>query len=472
MSAIEDTRPLRAVPAGSNGNGRANGHAHTNGHRTARVPPSDTGAEKDLLGAILLNPQALDEVMTILRPGDFYKPAHQHIYTAMLDLVGLGEPIDVRTVPDALARAGVLDQCGGHAGITDLIVDVPFSKHLERYAHIVKSHATRRGLISIAGEITEMGYDQTEDIDRVLDRAEQMLYDLGDSATEAGHAEVMATVLHTWIDELDRRLTQSEENTVRTGLADLDDKLTGLKPGQLLTVCGRPGSGKSIFGIQCGTYISAHHQRPALVVSAEMPTEEIVDRIVAAEGRIDNQRIRTGHLGDQDWTKITNTVSRFANVPLYLYDAPAATLASIRAEIRRVTAKTGPLGIIVVDYLQLLTTAGKAENRQVEVAELSRGLKRLARDLRVPVLALAQVNRNLENRADKRPTLADLRESGAIEADSDVVIGVYRDEMYNPDSADVGTAELIILKQRGGPTGTVRVAYLAHFGKFTNMARV
>lgn len=461
-----ETRPLRVVPPPSNGNG------HTNGkHPPGRVPPHDLGAERDLLGAILLSPRALDATLGILQPEDFYRPAHTHIYTACLELASAGEPIDARTVTDRLARTGLGDHTGGIEQMTQLIAETTSTRNADRYAHIVRDHATRRRLIAAAAEISELGYHAGGDLDTILDQAEQMLYRIGDTAVTI-HAELLSDAVQQWLDTLEQRRSDTR-TAVNTGLADLDEKLSGYRPGQLITACGRPGSGKSLFGVQCGYHVADTKRQPVLIVSAEMPIEELVDRIIASNASVDNQRIRSGNLDENsDWARISGAVSRLYGVPLYLYDAPNATLAAIRAETRRVTAKAGPLALIVVDYLQLLTTAARSENRQVEVAELSRGLKRLARDLRVPVLALAQVNRNLENRADKRPTLADLRESGAIEADSDVVIGVYRDEMYRHDSPDRGTAELIVLKQRAGPTGTVQVAYLAHYGRFANMARV
>ena len=452
--------------------GRHNGNGNGKAAKPSRIPPHDLGAEKDLLGALLLAPQELDQVIGVTGPDDFYKPAHGHIYTAVLRLAETGEPVDVRTVTDSLATTGTLELAGGYTTITDLLIDVPATKNARRYAQIIRSHATRRRLIAIAGEIAEMGYNQTEELDQAIDRSEQLLYNLGDTIGDAAHAEILSDALDAWMAAVERRSENDDTASILTGLHDLDRYLTGFKPGQLITVCGRPGSGKSLFGVQCGYRIADQYRRPVLVVSAEMATEEIVDRIVAAEGRIDNQKLRRGlPEADPDWMRISQVMARAAGVPLFLYDAPNATLASIRAEIRRVTAKAGTLGMVVVDYLQLLNTV-RSENRQTEVAELSRGMKRLARDMRVPVVSLAQLNRNLENRADKRPTLADLRESGAIENDSDVVLGVYRDEMYSPESADRGTAELIILKQRGGPTGTVRVAFLGHYSKFENMARM
>lgn len=480
MTDVVDMRPDTAH-ANGNGNGKAhtNGKAHGNGLRPVdevranpkpRTPPHNLDAERSLLGAMLLSPAAIGAAVEICTVDSFYKPAHGHIFDAIVSLYTAGEPSDPVTVSERLARTGLVE--GGLAALVDLQTDTPATSHAPRYAADIHEAALLRRLIAVGGEIAELGYARP-DAEAALDQAEQMLFDLTDRAATAGRAEVLGNTLDPWLAELERRYNGECAQAYPTGLIDLDERLGGgLRPGQMVTVGGRPGSGKSIFGVQVGYHLAASQQKPSLIVSAEMPTEELVERLVASEARVGNQALRTGRLSQADWQKISESIPALSSCPLYIYDAPGATLASIRAEVRRVAAATGAHPTVVVDYVQLLTTAGKAENRQVEVDTLARGLKVLARDLKVPVIALCQLNRNLENRSDKRPVLGDLRESGGIENHSDIVIGVYRDEMYNPGSKDAGTAELIILKQRGGPIGTVRVAFLAHYGKFATMARM
>lgn len=441
--------------------------------QAGRVPPHDLGAERDLLGAIMISPRVLDNIIGVVRPDDFYKPAHGHIYTAIVELAGAGEPVDTRTVTETLTRTKLLDAVGGAATLGQMMADVPSTTSAGRYARIVRDLASHRQLIAVAGEIAEMGYNPAGNFGTALDRAEQLLYEIGDKTSLDGNAEKLADVLTAWVEAVDRRQQEGPQGTP-TGLIELDALLGGgLRPGQLYTVAARPAMGKSLFGVQVSHHAAHFHDVPSLLVSAEMPTEELLDRLVAAHARVDNQRIRTGRLNETDWPRISEAVARLGSDPMWIYDASDITLASIRAQVRRVTsAARRPIGLLVVDYLQLLTTASRTENRQLEVDALARGLKVLARSLDVPVLALSQVNRNVESRADKRPMLADLRESGGIEAHSDGVIALYRDELYNPDTADAGTAELIVLKQRGGPIGTVHVAYLAAYGIFANMARV
>lgn len=456
-------RPLRAVP-----NSGAQPAA-----RGSRLPPHDLGAERDLLGAMMLSPRALDVAVAVVRPDDFYKPGHGHIYQAIIDLAAAGEPVDVRTVTDNLTANGFLDQAGGVTALADMIAGVPATGHAGRYARIVRDHSTRRRLIGIAGDIADMGYDAADSVADALDRAEQLLYTLADTGTSEKVAVKLSDAAHQWIDQLDSRHADGPTGTP-TGIVDLDEMLGGgVRPSELHFIAARPAMGKTQVGVQIAYHAAAVQGVPSLYVSAEMPTEQIMDRIVAAQGRISTTALRTGRLNDTDWQKVSGVMSQFSGVPLWIYDSPEVTLASIRSQVRRATSEGHrPIGLIVVDYLQLLSSAGRSENRQMEVDTLARGLKLLARSLNVAIIALCQVNRNVESRADKRPMLADLRESGGIEAHGDGVIAIYRDEVYNTDSPHAGTAELIILKQRNGPIGTVQVAYLGTYGIFANMARM
>lgn len=459
-----DTRPLRAVPP-PNGNSQP---------RPGRVPPHDLEAERAFLGAILLNRKALDQTLGQITPDDFYKPGHGHIYHHATRLAATGDPVDAVTLRDSLTTAGLLDTVGGFEGIVALTADTPSTSNADRYARIVTGYSTLRQLITAANEITEMGYTAgIHDLPDVIDRAEQILYRIGDTTATTGDAELLGTAVTGWLTQLEHRYEHGIQG-IPTGLTDLDSILGGgLHNGQLCFAGARPAMGKSVLGLQVAYHVAASTQTPTLLVSAEMPTPELIDRLAAAKARVDNQRIRTGQLVEADWPKISAAVGQFGQVPLHIYDAPGATLPAVRAQARRITAAAGqPVSLIVVDYLQLLTSPDSSENRQIEVDRLARGLKVMARDLNIPILCLAQVNRNVETRADKRPMLADLRESGGVEAHGDIVIAIYRDEIYHKNSADTGTAELIVLKHRGGRTGTVNVGFLAHFGIFADLARV
>lgn len=469
MTATE-TQVLKVSPPSPNGNGK--NHAGSGGSTPARVPPQNLDAERSFLGAIILSPKALNETVPLVEPEDFYRPAHGHLYAAIQDLASRSEPVDSTTLAETLQRRSLFETVGGHPAIAELIDQTPSTSNAERYARIVAQKATLRRLIAAGGEIIEMGYEMREDVEIIQDLAEQKLYEVNDRRRSVNHAVKLGDALPGWLDTVEARAASDGLTGTASGLIELDEKLTGFRPGQLIVICARPAMGKSALGGQFAFHVAHELRLPALLSSIEMSMDELLDRIVAAHARVSNQRIRTGRLRDNDWPRISDAIGTAADIPLYLHDAPGATLAMLRSEVRRVTAVAGTLALVVVDYLQLLTSTAKAENRQVEVAEISAGLKRMARELEVPVIALAQLNRNLENRADKRPTLADLRESGAIENDADVVIGIYRDDYYRPDSNDRGVAELIILKQRNGPVGLVQVAWLDQYGVFANMARV
>lgn len=435
--------------------------------------PHDLDAERSLLCAMIINPRALEAVIGSVTATDFYRPAHADVHEAIFALATRGDPVDTLTLAVELKARGAYERIEGDRLIADILIDADgITSHAESYARIVTDHAHRRRMAHAGNEIRLLAVDTSVTVTSLLDQAEHTLFTAADTSRgEARHAESLEQGLSDWLDRLEDRYSNGEPN-VTSGLFDLDAMLTGFRPGQLITVAGRPGMGKSLLGTQIAVHAAKEHNKPVLFVSVEMSAAELHDRIISSQAAVDLQHVRTGKLLESDWPKLSIAVGNAAGYPLHILDHPTATLAVIRSEARRVAASAGPLGLIVVDYLQLLTASGSKENRQVEVSELSSGLKRLARDLEVPVIALAQLNRGLENRADKHPTLADLRESGAIENDSDVVIAVYRDEYYNPDSVDRGTAELVVLKQRNGPTGTVHVAYLAAWGQFRNMLRV
>ena len=406
-----------------------------------------------------------------METSDFYKPAHAHIYDAVMALYGVGEPVDPVTVADELRRADLLDLIGGRSALLRLQAETPASANASHYAKIVNELALLRRLIGIAGDIAEMGYDDSGEVSETLDRAESMVFEVAERRVSDSMIGVSDALQHT-LDQLEQIYGQSERITgVPTGYSDLDDLLLGLQPSTLVVLAARPAAGKTAFALGAAANVAIEARRPVIFFSMEMGTLELTKRLLAAEARVDARKLQTGQINEAEWTRLSHGVGRLAEAPLFIDDNPHCTVMEMRAKARRMKARHGDLGLIVVDYLQLMQPGKRSENRQVEVAEISRGLKILARELECPVVALSQLNRQLEYRADKRPMLADLRESGSLEQDADVVIFLYRDEIYNPESDQRGTAEVIVSKHRNGPTGMMRLAFLDHLTKFANMAR-
>jgi replicative DNA helicase len=441
--------------------------------RRGRVPPHNLEAEESLLGAMLLSKDAVAMAAEVgLSPDDFYKPSHGHVYDAVTTLFGRGEPADPVTVAEELRRAGLLEGVGGSALLISLQARTPATSSAAFYARIVEEHALLRRLIGAADQIAEIGYDLPDDVAAAVDRAESLVYEVAQRRVTDSIAGVHDLVLAS-LERLEHLYEQGENVTgLPTGFVDLDDRLAGLQPSNLIIVGGRPAMGKTSFALGVAAHAAQHGGKPVLLFSLEMSHSELTSRLIGAEARVDGSRLRNGKLHESDWPKITQAAGRLAEMPLYIDDNPHLTVMEIRAKARRLRSKLGGLGLIVVDYLQLMSGRANAENRQVEVSEISRGLKILARELEVPVLGLSQLSRNLEMRADKRPQLADLRESGSLEQDADVVLFVYRDEIYNRESTeDPGGAEVIIAKHRNGPVGTVHLVFLEKYARFANQAR-
>ena len=440
--------------------------------RAGRIPPHNLEAEESLLGAMLLSRDAITvAVETGVAAEDFYKPAHTHVFDAALSLYGQGEPIDPVTVAEELRRADLLDALGGRQTLLRLQAATPASANAAHYAKIVNELALLRRLIGVAGDIAEMGYDDSQDVQETVDRAESLVFEVAEHRVTDSMIK-MADALQNTLDELEALYASTGEITgVPTGYSDLDRLLLGLQPSNLIVVAARPGAGKTSFALGAAANVAMAARRPVLFFSMEMGTLELTKRLLAGEARVDARRLQTGNIPEQDWTRLSHAVGRLAEAPLFIDDNPHCTVMEMRAKSRRTKARHGDLGLVVVDYLQLMTPMGKrAENRQVEVAEISRGLKILARELNCPVMACSQLNRQLEYRSDKRPMLADLRESGSLEQDADVVAFIYRDDIYNPDSDQRGTAEIIVAKHRNGPTGVTRLAFVDRLTKFADMA--
>ncbi|MFN2504741.1 MAG: replicative DNA helicase [Acidimicrobiales bacterium] len=436
-----------------------------------RVPPHNLVAEESLLGAMLLSREAIASGLEIgVDASDFYKPAHGHIFDAITTLYAQGEPSDPVTVSEVLRRAGLLEAIGGPAILISLQAGTPAIGNAGRYARIVEEHALLRRLIGVAGDIAEIGYGLPHDVTAAVDEAEALVFEVAQRRVTDSLSPIRV-LLDRQLDRLEQLYEHGEEITgVATGFADLDRMMSGLQRGSLVVLGGRPGSGKTSLALNIAAHATLEAPVPVLMFSLEMSHLELTQRLLSAEARVDGTRLRNGKLIESDWPKISQAVGRMAEAPLHIDDNPHLTVMEIRAKARRLKSREG-LGLVIVDYLQLMTGRSSAESRQVEVAEISRGLKILARELEVPVVALSQLSRNLESRADKRPVLADLRESGALEQDSDAVLFTYRDEMYNPGSPDRGVAEVIVAKQRNGPTGVVHLAFLDHFTRFANLAR-
>ena len=438
---------------------------------STRTVPHDLEAEASVLGAMLLSRDAIAAAVERCSASDFYKPAHAQVFEAISSLYARGEPADPVTVADELRRANVGEQIGGPPFLIGLQANTPTISNAARYASIVEEHALLRRLIGVATEIAEIGYEVPEDVTAALDRAETLVFEVAQRKASDTMSPLKDLLAQT-LDNLEALYGREEAITgVPTGYHELDERLSGLQPSNLVIVGARPGMGKTSFALGIAAHAAMERRVPTLVFSLEMSHLEITQRLLCGEARVDSSRVRNGRLLESDWPKLSHAIGRLGEAPMFVDDNPNLTVMEIRAKARRLKSKSG-LGLVIVDYLQLMSGRTSAENRQVEVSEISRGLKILARELSVPVVALSQLSRNLEMRADKRPVLADLRESGSLEQDADVVMFIYRDELYNSESNDRGTAEVIVAKHRNGPTGVTQLAFLDHYARFANMARV
>ena len=436
----------------------------------SRVPPHNVEAERALLGAMLINRNAIDAAIGVLAPEAFYKPSHAAIYAAIVAITNQGHPADAVTVADHLQRAG-LDEIGGAATLTDIIAQAGTTTNAATYVDLLIDHWQLRRLISVGNEVVELGYAPADDVAHTVDQAEQLIYGMTDSHRPTD-AEPIADSLPRWLHNMEQLAAGNGPAAgIPTGFHELDELLGGLRGGQLVIVAGRPGMGKTSLGLDFTSNIASTHH-PVLVISLEMSTDELESRLIAAQAGVSLQALRVGKLSPAAQDKVTHMAGQIASWPIDIYDNARASLTAIRSQARRSVRRYGHLSAIVVDYIQLGEAVGRHQNREGEVAEIARGLKKLAREMDVPVIALAQLSRSVEGRADKRPMLSDLRESGEIENAADTILFLYRDDYYNPTSQDRGTAEIIVAKQRNGPTGMARVAWLGKFTRFANMARV
>ena len=442
-----------------------------------RVPPHNLNAEESLLGAMLLS---RDAVNTAAESGvgveHFYKPAHQHVFDAMRSLLTIGEPIDPVTVADELRRVGLLDEIGGLDFLLQLQNSTPVIGNMGRYAKIVLDTASLRRLIGVASEIAEIAYTEPDDVTKALDEVESRVFAVAEQRV-VDSTKPLRELLEEASDELEKRFESKVQLTgMPTGFTDLDAKILGLQKSSLVIVGARPAMGKTAFALNVATNVAQKSGLPVLIFSLEMSHSELTMRILSSEAGVESSKLRTGNLSVSEWTMINNAIGRLDQQLIFLDDNPRVTVMEIRAKARRLKAKYGGLGLIVIDYLQLMSGHG-AENRQLEVSEISRNLKILAREMEVPVVALSQLSRQLETRQDKRPQLSDLRESGSLEQDADIVMFLHRPEMYrnekgeSAENTEKGIAEVILSKHRAGPTGTVKLVFMAETTRFVNAAR-
>ena len=452
--------------------GQPGGQASPPAEDFGRQPPQDLAAEQSVLGGMLLSKDAIADVLEKLRPGDFYRPAHQNVYDSILDLYGRGEPADAVTVAAELDRRGLLRRIGGAPYLHTLISTVPTAANAGYYAGIVAEKALLRRLVEAGTRVVQYGYAGAEgaDVNEIVDRAQAEIYDVTERRTAEDFVALEA-LLQPTMDEIDAIASQGGiARGVPTGFTELDDVTNGLHPGQMIVVAARPGMGKSTLGLDFLRSCSIKNRLSSVVFSLEMSKSEIVMRLLSAEAKIKLADMRSGRMSDDDWTRLARRMSEISEAPLYIDDSPNLTMMEIRAKARRLKQKSD-LRLVVIDYLQLMTSGKKVESRQQEVSEFSRQLKLLAKELEVPVVAMSQLNRGPEQRTDKKPMLADLRESGAIEQDADVVILLHRPDAFERDDPRGGEADLILAKHRNGPTKTVTVAHQLHLSRFTNMAR-
>ena len=437
-----------------------------------KLPPQNLEAEQSILGGILLHNQALNQVLEILNKDDFYSEAHRKIFASILDLSERNEPCDLITLSNALRDNKYLDQIGGMVYLSQLVDNVPSAANIAYYSKIVKQKAILRKLIGTATDILDRSYGIGSDIDSVLDEAEQSIFQIAQNKIKPAFSPLKEVIKDSF-KTIEKLYEKKELITgVATGFEKLDELTAGLQKSDLIVIAGRPSMGKTAFALNIAQYAAIQEAVPVAIFSLEMAKEQLAMRMLASEARVDSQRMRKGFLGETDWPKLTTAAGSLSDALIFIDDTPAISALEMKAKARRLKAEHG-LGLVILDYLQLMKgSESSRDSREQEISEISRSLKALAKELSIPVIALSQLNRKVEDRTNRRPQMADLRESGAIEQDADVIIFLYRDEVYNKseDNPEKGIAEVIIGKQRNGPVGTVKVAFLERYTRFENLA--
>jgi replicative DNA helicase len=440
-----------------------------------KLPPHSLEAEQSVLGGLLLDNDAVDRIGDLLSDADFYSEAHRLVYQHIVALVAQAKPADVVTVAEALASVQKLEYVGGLAYLGALVAGVPTAANIRHYAQIVRDRSILRQLAATAGDIADAAYNPLgRSAKDVLDSAEAKVLHIAEQGSRgAQQYQPIGTLLAGVVERIEtlyNRDDPSDVTGVPTGFADLDRMTSGLQPGDLVVVAGRPSMGKTAMALNIGEHVALAAGLPVVVFSMEMGAAQLALRMIGSVGRLDQHKLRTGRLAAEDWEKLTGALGRLSEAPILIDETPALNAIEVRSRARRLMRTYGKLGLVIVDYLQLMQATATGENRATEISEISRAMKALAKELKVPVMALSQLNRSLEQRPNKRPVMSDLRESGAIEQDADVILFIYRDEVYNPETQDKGVAEIIIGKQRNGPIGTVRLTFLGEYTRFESFA--
>lgn len=432
-----------------------------------KIPPQNLEAETSVLGAMLFTPEAVSRAIEVLNENYFYAEAHRQVFSAMVHLFDRNQAIDLITVTEELRKRKQLEAIGGASYLAQLTAQVSTAANIEYHARIVKEKALLRELITVATQMVQEGFDASADGADVLDRAERMIFEIGQHRIEGRFIRI-SEIIKDSIEAIDKLYQRKEHVTgLATGFHDFDTKTAGLQPSDLIVVAGRPSMGKSAFVSCIAEHTSIVLGKPIAFFSLEMSKEQLVQRMLCSHARVDAQKVRTGYLSHADWPKLTSAAGKLSDAPIFIDDTPAMTTLELRAKARRLKAQHG-IELVVVDYLQLMDARSRSENRQQEITEISRSLKALARELKVPVIAISQLSRAVESRTGNRPQLSDLRESGAIEQDADVVVFLFREEYYHPTDENRNKAEAIIAKQRNGPTGSVELVFLKEWTRFDN----
>jgi replicative DNA helicase len=442
------------------------------GQSFERVPPQDLAAEQSVLGGMLLSKDAIADVVEILKGADFYRPAHETVYQAILDLYAKGEPADPITVGAELVKRGEIGRVGGGSYLHTLVQSVPTAANASYYAEIVHERAVLRRLVEAGTKITQMGYAADGDVDEIVNSAQAEIYAVTEQRTSEDYLP-LGDIMEGALDEIEAIGSRSGEMTgVPTGFTDFDSLTNGLHPGQMIVIAARPAMGKSTLALDFARAASVKNNLPSVIFSLEMGRNEIAMRLLSAEARVALHHMRSGTMTDEDWTRLARRMPEVTQAPLYIDDSPNLSMMEIRAKCRRLKQRND-LRLVVIDYLQLMQSGGsrRAESRQQEVSDMSRNLKLLAKELEIPVIALSQLNRGPEQRTDKKPMVSDLRESGSIEQDADMVILLHREDAYEKESPRAGEADLIVAKHRNGPTATITVAFQGHYSRFVDMAQ-
>ena len=432
-----------------------------------RVPPQNLAAEQSVIGSMLLDKNAVVRAFEILTPDSFYRDAHRFIFESILELFDRGEPVDLVTVTETLRKSGKLDAVGGSVYVADLLNSVPTAANIEHYAKIVEEKAILRRMIEAGTRIVANGFSNPDDVDQMLDEAEKSIFSIALNRTREGFCKI-DSVIKKVLDKIDALYGKKEAITgTPTGFADLDQMTAGFQNSDLIIIAARPSVGKTAFALNIAQEVSIRHKIPVAIFSLEMSKEQLAQRMLCSEAEVDAQRLKTASLSDTGWKKLTRALGRLSEAPLYIDDSSSITATEIRAKARRLKIEKG-LGLVIVDYLQLMKGKARAENRVQEISDIARSLKTLARELDVPVIALSQLSRAVEQRPNKVPMLSDLRDSGEIEQTADVVMMIHREDYYNPQSERGNIAEIVIAKQRNGPVGTIELVFRKEIAKFSS----